>query len=109
MEFPFSKEEWSEILERLYKRAASDHQFHVLCTRDAHSAIKLICGRDIPKNVGLRFEPQHTDELVMVLPRENKDLFHPLSDEDLRKIAEGMSSVTTALAKALETRPAHFS
>jgi hypothetical protein len=45
----------------------------------------------------------------MVLPRENKDLFHPLSDEDLRKIAEGMSSVTTALAKALETRPAHFS
>lgn len=105
MEFPLSQKEWKDILSKLYKRAAVDHQFHVLCTRDGHAAIKLICGYEIPKNVGIRFEPQHTDELVLVLPKENKDLFHELSDHDLEEIAEGMARVCTAFTHTLEAHP----
>jgi hypothetical protein len=104
MEFPFTQQEWKEILARLYKRAASDHQFHILCTRDAHSAIKLICGHEIPKNIGIRFEPQHSDELILVLPKENKELFHPLSEHDLEEIAEGMAHVCLPLTHTLEAQ-----
>jgi hypothetical protein len=103
MEFPFSQEEWREILTRLYKRASVDHQFHVLCTRDGHAAIKLVCGFEIPKHIGIRFEPQHSDELVLVLPKENKDLFHELNDEALEQIAAGMAQVCIPFSKTLET------
>jgi len=102
MDFPFTQQEWKEILFRLYKRAATDHPFHVLCTRDAHAAIKLICGKEIPKNVGVRFEPQHTDEIILVLPKENKDLFHELTDHAFEKIAEGMANVCVSLSQTLE-------
>ena len=106
MESPFSQQEWKEILTRLYKRAAVDHQFHVLCTRDGHSAVKLICGYEIPKHVGIRFEPQHTDEIVLVLPKENKDLFHPLSEKALEEFAAGMAQVCVPFTQALELHPA---
>lgn len=93
MEYPFTQEEWKEVLTKLYKRAATDHQFHVLCTRDAHAAIQLICGKNIPKDVKIRFEPQQADEIVLVLPQENKVLFHELSDRNLEEIARGMAAV----------------
>ncbi|MFZ0566242.1 MAG: hypothetical protein WAM28_08675 [Chlamydiales bacterium] len=93
MEFPFTQEEWRAVLAKLYKRAAVDHQFHVLCTRDSHAAIKLICGKEIPKSIRIRFEQQQPDETVLVLPRENKVLFHELSDQDLEEIARGMAVV----------------
>ena len=93
MEFPFNQEEWREILTRLYKRAAVDHQFHVLCARDSHAAIKLICGKEIPKAFKIRFEEQRPDEVVLVLPLENKVLFRELSEKDLEEIATGMASV----------------
>lgn len=102
MKFPFTQQEWQEILTRLYKRAAVDHPFHVLCTRDAHAAIKLICGQEIPKNIGIRFEPQHSDEIVCTLPKENKELFNPLSDKDLEKIAQGSSLICDTLAQTLD-------
>lgn len=106
MQFPFSQQEWKEILTRLYQRAAVDHQFHVLCTRDGHSAIKLICGYEIPKNVGIRFEPQHSDEMVLLLPKENKELFHPLSEQALGEIAAGMAQICVPLSKTIEHQPA---
>ena len=105
MKFPFTQDQWKEILTHLYKRAAVDHQFHVLCTRDSHAAIKLVCGHDIPREVAIRFEPQHHDEIVLVLPKENKELFHELSDHDLSEIAEGMSKVSVALSHTLQTHP----
>ena len=98
MEFPFTQEEWREILSLLYKRAAVDHQFHVLCTRDAHTAIKLICGKELPKNIHIRFEEQQPDETVLVLPRENKVLFRELKDHDLEEIARGMAAVCLPFA-----------
>ncbi len=69
MDFPFTQEEWKEVLTRLYKRAAVDHQFHVLCTRDSHAAIKLICGEEIPKSVHIRFEEQQSDETLLRVRR----------------------------------------
>jgi hypothetical protein len=105
MEFPFTQQQWKEILTRLYKRAAVDHQFHVLCTRDSHAAIKLICGYEIPRSVGVRFEPQHSDEIILVLPKENKDLFNELSDHDLEEIAEGMARICIPFTHALESQP----
>lgn len=102
MEFPFTQDEWKEILSKLYKRAAVDHQFHVLCTRDAQSAIKLICGKDLPNGIHIRFEPQLSDEIVLVLPRENKVLFHELSDHDLEDIADAMANVCIPFAQTLE-------
>lgn len=93
MEFPFTQEEWKEILTRLYKRAAVDHQFHVLCMRDSHAAVKMICGKEIPKHFKIRFEEQHPDEVVLILPLENKVLFRELSEQDLEEIARGMASV----------------
>jgi len=103
MEFPFSQQEWKEILTRLYKRAAVDHQFHVLCTRDGSAAIKLICGYEVPKHVGIRFEPQHTDEIVLVLPKENRELFHALNEEALENIAAGMAQVCVPFSKTMES------
>lgn len=102
MEFPFTQDEWKEILTLLYKRAAVDHQFHILCIRDARSAIKLVCGKELPKSVHVRFEPQKSDEIILVLPRENKVLFHELSDNDLEDIAEAMASVCIPFAQTLE-------
>lgn len=102
MQFPFTQQEWKEILTRLYARAAVDHQFHVLCTRDSHAAIKLICGYEIPKHVGIRFEPQHSDEIVLVLPRENKELFNELTDKEFSQVAEGMSQVCVCLTQTME-------
>jgi hypothetical protein len=102
MQFPFSQDEWKEILTHLYKRAAVDHQFHVLCTRDGRAAIKLICGYEIPKHVHVRFEPQHSDEIVLVLPKENKELFHELSDGALEEIAAGMAKVCVPFSTTLE-------
>lgn len=102
MEFPFTQDEWKDILTHLYKRAAADHQFHVLCTRDAHAAIKLVCGKELPKNVQIRFEPQKPNEIVLVLPQENKVLLHELSDQDLEDIAEAMASVCIPFAQTLE-------
>jgi len=93
MDFPFTQEEWKEILIRLYKRAAVDHQFHILCMRDSHSAIKMICGKEIPKNYRVRFEEQHPDEVVLILPLENKVLFRELSEKDLEEVARGMATV----------------
>jgi hypothetical protein len=93
MELPFTQQEWKEILTHLYKRAASDHQFHVLCTRDAHAAIKLICGKEIPKSVKIRFALQQPDEMIFVLPTENKILSRELSDKDLEQIGIGMALV----------------
>lgn len=101
MEFPFTQEEWKEILSLLYKRAATDHQFHTLCSRDAHAAIKLICGKEIPKDVKIRFEPQQADEIVLVLPMENKLLFRELSEKDFTEIAQGMASVCVPFAQTL--------
>lgn len=99
MEFPFSQEEWQEILTRLYKRAAVDHQFHVLCTRDSHAAIKMICGKEIPKDYQIRFEEQKQDEVVLILPFENKVLFRELTEEDLEEIARGMATVCLPFGK----------
>ncbi len=93
MEFPFTQQEWKEILSRLYKRAASDHQFHTLCLRDSHTAIKMICGKELPKHFRIRFAEQHPDEVVLILPLENKVLFRELSDADLEEIAKGMAMV----------------
>ncbi|NGX61622.1 MAG: hypothetical protein K940chlam9_01109 [Chlamydiae bacterium] len=101
MEFPFSQEEWQEILTRLYKRAAVDHQFHVLCTRDSHAAIKMISGREIPKHFTIRFEEQKPDEIVLVLPLENKVLFRELGEQDLEEIARGMAAVCVPFAQSL--------
>lgn len=93
MQFPFTQEEWKEILIRLYKRAAVDHQFHTLCLRDTHTAIKMICGKEIPKQFHIRFEEQKADEVVLVLPLENKVLFRELSEHDLEEVARGMAMV----------------
>lgn len=93
MEFPFTQHEWKEILTRLYKRAAVDHQFHVLCTRDSHAAVKMICGKEIPKQFKIRFEQQQPDEVVLILPLENKVLFRELSEQDLEEVARGMATV----------------
>lgn len=93
MEFPFTQQEWKDILTRLYKRAAVDHQFHVLCMRDSHTAIKMICGKELPKEYKIRFEQQQPDEVVLILPLENKVLFRELSEQDLEEIARGMASV----------------
>jgi hypothetical protein len=93
MEFPFTQHEWKEILIRLYKRAAVDHQFHVLCTRNSHAAIKMICGKEIPKQFKIRFEQQQPDEVVLILPLENKVLFRELSEQDLEEVARGMATV----------------
>jgi len=93
MEFPFIQEEWKEILTHLYKRAAIDHQFHTLCMRDSHAAIKIISGKEIPKNYRIRFEEQHSDEVVLILPLENKVLFQELTEQELEVIAAGMASV----------------
>ena len=103
MEYPFNRQQWKEILARLYKRASVDHQFHVLCTRDAHAAIKLICGHDIPKNIGVRFEPQHTDEIVLVLPKEYKEQLHPFHEKDFDHLAEGMAAVCQTFSSVQES------
>ncbi|MCH9625655.1 MAG: hypothetical protein S4CHLAM123_08330 [Chlamydiales bacterium] len=102
MNFPFTQDEWKEILQLVYKRASNDHQFHVLCERDAHAAIKLVCGKQIPKGIHIRFEPQKSDELVLILPQENKVLLHNLSDHDLDDIAESMANVCIPFAQTLE-------
>jgi hypothetical protein len=102
MEFPFNQTEWKEILSKLYKRAAKDHPFHVLCTRDAHAAIKMICGQEIPKNFKIRFEPQQNEEIVLLLPKENKGLSRELSESELDEIATGMSCICAAFAQTLE-------
>lgn len=99
MEFPFNQSEWKEILTVLYKRAAVDHQFHILCQRDSHAAIKLVCGKEIPSEVQIRFEPQQADEVILILPLENKLLFKALSDKDLENIASGMATVCAPLSQ----------
>jgi hypothetical protein len=101
MGFPFTQSEWKEILTLLYKRAAVDHQFHILCTRDAHAAIKLICGKEIPKHIHIRFEPLQPDEIVLVLPRESHDQLRRLSDKDLETIANGMATICVPISQTL--------
>jgi hypothetical protein len=97
MEYPFNQSTWKEILTVLYHRAAADHQFHVLCQRDPHAAIKLVCGKEVPSDVTLRFEPQQSEEILLILPPENKELFKPLSDKDLESFATAMATITSLL------------
>lgn len=94
MEFPFTREEWEEILIHLYKRASIDHQFHLLCIQDSHMAIKLISGKEIPSHFKIRFETQHPHEMILILPLENKVLLRELSDQDLERLARGMATAS---------------
>ncbi len=97
MEFPFDQAEWKQILTIVYERAAVDHQFHVLCQRDPHAAIKLVCGKEIPATIHLRFESQKAEEMVLILPPENKLLFKPFTEKELAEIAAGMATVCAQL------------
>lgn len=94
MHLPFSQEEWKKILGNVYKRAASDHQFHTLCQRDAHAAIKQVSGRDVPKSFKIRFVDE-SEELCIMLPSEKRHAATPLTDTQLEELAEKM--VGTAL------------
>lgn len=98
MEFPFSEQEWKKILTHLYKRAAQDHQFHVLCLRDPHAAIKLVSGKEIPKHFKVYIYEQPTDGMVLILPKENKLLLQMHSDKELEEMAARMAAVSTPFA-----------
>lgn len=106
MEFPFSEQEWKKILTHLYKRAAQDHQFHVLCLRDPLAAIKLVSGKEIPKHFKIYIYEQPTDGMVLILPKENKLLLQELSDKEIEEMAARMAAVSAPLAmKELTKKP----
>lgn len=94
MHLPFSEDEWKKILRNIYKRAASDHQFHILCQKDAHSAVKQVSGKEIPRSFKIRFVDE-SEELCIMLPSESRHRPHPLSDHELEALADKM--VGTAL------------
>jgi len=91
-----TQKEWKDILAKVYKRAAIDHDFYELCLRDAHEAIKQASGKDLPRSQKIRFVDE-TEELVFMLPEENKNRNKKLSDSELEALAGGMSLFSTSL------------
>ena len=80
------QKEWKEILTKVYQKANSDTKFRELCFKDPYAAIKQVSGKDIPKNVHVRFVDQ-SKELVFMLPAPNQSL----TNEQLAAMAGGGS------------------
>lgn len=86
----FTQSEWKEVLSKVYRRAAMDPEFHALCLRDPHAAIKQATGKDLSKGIKIRFMDE-SEEIIFMLPAENRNRVEPLIDSQLEELAEGMS------------------
>jgi hypothetical protein len=85
-----NQKEWKEILTKVFKRAATDHEFHALCLSNAREAIKQVSGKEVPEELRIRFVDQ-TDEIVFMLPAVDIKKGEQLSPEQLEMLAGGMS------------------
>lgn len=81
-----NKTKWEVALRRIFKRAATDPIFRKLCIIDPESALKLISGIKLPKDVIIEFTDQVSQEsftktkIVLALPPSVKINF---TDNDL--------------------------
>jgi lipopolysaccharide biosynthesis glycosyltransferase len=95
-----SQKEWEEILAKVYKKAAWDHEFHQICLIDAHFAILEATGKKISKEIKIRFVDEN-DQFVLSLPpfieAQKKKQTHSWDDEHFERIAEKLSRMLVCI------------
>jgi hypothetical protein len=96
-----SQKDWEEILGKVYKRAALDHDFHQTCLTDAHFAIHEATGIKLSNELKIRFVEEN-DQFVLSLPPfvekgQKQETITNLNEDQLERIAEKMSRMLVVI------------
>jgi len=82
----WTQETTSEVLKKIYEKAATDRTYRVLCLSQPEAAIKQVTDRPMPEGFKVRFI-ENTADATFVLPDFIGDT--ELSDEQLEAVVGG--------------------
>lgn len=82
----WNKDELEKALHAVKKKAMIDAAFRKLALSDAAAAVKEVAGKELPKEVCMKFIENDRAQMTIVLP----DMLEgEISEEDLNKVAGG--------------------
>lgn len=94
----WTQEEVDRALMLVRKRSVLDMKFRSLCLSDPAAAIKSVSGKNLPKDLKLRFVENEGAHLTFVLPDSKQQ---ELSDEELEFVAAAGNSPIYFIKRAL--------